>query len=100
MYVLYDNYDNLSALDGTRKGKGFGYVTFVFEEDAQKAKDNVKTLRGRSLTIAFSEKKPRTNRPEKKSQESKADDDDNQDHDGDTKDGDDVNNNQEIIGTK
>lgn len=55
--------------EGTRKSKGYGYVTFAFEEDAQKAKDTVKILKGRPLSILFSEKKPRTNRPEKKTKE-------------------------------
>jgi len=69
---------------GTRKSKGFGYVTYAFEEDAQKAKDSVKTLKGRPLSILFSDKKPRTNRSEKKSKERKRENDgDDSDDDGD-----------------
>ena len=44
-----------------RKGlcRGFGYVTFALAEDAEKAKDAVKTFGGRQLSICFADKKPK-----------------------------------------
>ena len=39
--------------------RGFGYVTFALAEDAQRAKDVVKTFGGRQLTVCFANKKPK-----------------------------------------
>ena len=39
--------------------RGFGYVTFAFADDAQKAIDVVKTFGGRQLSVCFADKKPK-----------------------------------------
>lgn len=41
----------------SNKSRGFGYVTYSFEEDAQKAKETINTINGRKVFVSFAEKK-------------------------------------------
>ena len=73
MYYHFTN--GFNSLIGSRGlCRGFGYVTFVLAEDAEKAINNVKTFGGRQLSICFSDKKPKH---EKRKHKQDEDDDDN-----------------------
>ena len=61
--------------------RGFGYVTFALSEDAEKAKDTLKTYKGRQLSICFADKKPRHEKSKIKHGEEAAADD-NEDNPG------------------
>ena len=60
--VLLKKTDNLiCCLHVGAKGlcRGFGYVTFALGEDAERAKNVIKTFGGRQLNISFADKRPR-----------------------------------------
>lgn len=43
-----------------KKSRGFGYVTYSFEEDAEKAKETIDTIDGRKVFVTFAEKKKKS----------------------------------------
>ena len=74
-YHLTNGFNNYSLIGSRGLCRGFGYVTFVLAEDAEKAINNVKTFGGRQLSICFSDKKPKHEK--RKHKQGEDDDDDN-----------------------